>query len=441
MEQLVTPTRRYQELLEESNDMSQLDLFEYTEVQLTLPVEDFLVYYCWDWKDLRAFLTGGVTPKILWITEDAFLVVEESGNGFLFHASIGHSCMSAKIQATSGQEQTLILANIAYPPVFSNRVVDVFWRAIATSNCSQLRICDDTGYYRFGLPSGPFLSQFFRGSLSLHFLQFEKICFKEDHCRALATLERTDLEVTFIECTLKPQDAEHIFNEWFRHSQIVTALYDCLMEASTLAALSGNTSVKKLTVSRNAGKMYVEEMHSLLQALPGNMGIEDLILRDIGMSDETWSIFFRSLSTHPRIKRVSVHPFTTTCYTSPSAESKTARMNAILQMLQHNTVLHTIIVVPDAFKDEAVYRNSILPRLEMNRRSFRVQRKAVKRAEPSIRPQLLGRALHVVRYNPDLVFRFLSENVPAFVRTEEEDSAIPLQNDSAILSGEKRKAP
>jgi hypothetical protein len=43
------------------------------------------------------------------------------------------------------------------------------------------------------------------------------------------------------------------------------------------------------------------------------------------------------------------------------------------------------------------------------------QTQAVKRADSSIRPQLLGRALHVVKCNSDLVFRFLSENVPAFV--------------------------
>jgi hypothetical protein len=41
------------------------------------------------------------------------------------------------------------------------------------------------------------------------------------------------------------------------------------------------------------------------------------------------------------------------------------------------------------------------------------------------------------------VFQFLSENVPAFVRTaeEEEDSAIPLANVPAIVSRQKRNAP
>jgi hypothetical protein len=116
-------------------------------------------------------------------------------------------------------------------------------------------------------------------------------------------------------------------------------------------------------------------------------------------------------------------------------------MNWILQVLQHNTVVHTI-ELPFTFKDEEVYRNSILPRLEMNRTYFKEQRQAVKRADPAIRPQLLGRALHKVRYNPDLVFHFLSENVPSFVRTaEEEDSTISLESDLVIVSGQKRKVP
>jgi hypothetical protein len=118
-------------------------------------------------------------------------------------------------------------------------------------------------------------------------------------------------------------------------------------------------------------------------------------------------------------------------------------LNAILRMLHLNTVVR-IISLPSPFTREAVYQNFILPRLEMNRRCFEVQRQAMKRADPSIRPQLLGRALHKVRYNPNLFFRFLLENVPAFVRTDEEEediSAAPiaLEHDRIIVSGQKRK--
>jgi hypothetical protein len=144
---------------------------------------------------------------------------------------------------------------------------------------------------------------------------------------------------------------------------------------------------------------------------------------------------------HPRLESLSV-PFQSTNYILRqilSAACKTKRMQVVLEMLQHNTVIQTIDLA-DHFRDVDVYLNDILPRLEMSRSCFEVQRHFMKLADPSIRPQLLGRALHVVQYNPELVFRFLSENVPAFVRIEEEedeeDLAIPLQNNHAVVSGQ-----
>jgi hypothetical protein len=90
------------------------------------------------------------------------------------------------------------------------------------------------------------------------------------------------------------------------------------------------------------------------------------------------------------------------------------------------------IDLPDNAKDEEFFQNFIVPRLEMNRNSFQDQRQALTRADPAIRNRLLGRALHVVRNNFDLLFRFLSENVPAFVCSDEDG---PI-----IASGQKRKA-
>jgi hypothetical protein len=153
-----------------------------------------------------------------------------------------------------------------------------------------------------------------------------------------------------------------------------------------LSALSGKNSLKKLVIAGTTGEA------------------------DRRSGDETWSLFFRSLSTHPLIEVVSL----ITPWTHLSAEERTTRLHAVIQMLQLNTVVHTIILA-NSFRREAVYQNSILPRLEMNRSCFEVQRQAVKRADHSIRPQLLGRALHMVQYNPNLVFQCLSENVPAFV--------------------------
>jgi hypothetical protein len=431
MEQFFKPTRLFQDMWEvdDVDNVDNYDPFQYTEVELSVPVETFL-NYSWDFADLCAFASSEAKPILIWIGDDVVLTVDADSDMLAVINSGTHSLpVLADLTSKNDQKHTLTLFGIGCDPSFSTEQCTVLWRAIRTSNCVKLRM-------EQWLVSGSILSQFLEGSPSLQVLELEWIDFKEDHCRALATLERTNLEVTFSKCKFEPQDADGAFIEWFRHSNVVTSLYHCKMEASTLAALSGNNSVKNLTISgRASSKPSVEEMRSLLQALPGNRGIEDLSLNYIVMSDETWSLFFRSLSTHPRIKRVCI------VYRSNlSAESMTTWTNAIFQMLQDNTVLQTIDL-PDPFKNEAVYQNAILPRLEMNRSCFEEQRQAVKRADPSIRPQLLGRALHVVRYNPDLVFRFLSENVPAFVRAEEEDSAIPLQINPAIVSGHKRKAP
>jgi hypothetical protein len=419
MDQLCTPTRRYQDLWEECTNAP----FEYTEVQLAVHVPEFLIYH-WDWEALGAFLIGGVTPKIMWITENTFLVVEENENDFDFDRSMrqsgARSCIVAKIQAASGQEETLILAQLEREDISTGGEVSIFWRALANSNSVKLTVqtgLEANQYDMQVLPSGPILSQFLRESPSLQVLEFDMFDFKEEHCRALATLQRQDLKVVFSECSFKPKNAKDTFIEWFRYNQVVTELDRCKMgKNSIIGALSGNNSVKQLTIGEPGGRSDAEEIRSLTQALPGNMGIEHLMILSFKMSDETWSLLFRSLSTHPRINCLS---FT---YLLPplTNESNTTWANAILQMLHLNTVIHTI-ELSDFFYNEEMYQ-PILPRLEMNRTYFEVQRQAVKRADPSIRPQLLGRALFVVRYNPELIFLFLSENVPAFVRTYEEDN-------------------
>jgi hypothetical protein len=411
MDQFFTPTRRYHDLCELGMD-DDLGPFEYTEMELAVPVEEFLVCDL-DWKYLWAFLTGaGVAQKILWITEDAFLVVENDENEFRFHDDAPDYFLKADFQETSGREQSLILACASIDA--SIGVADVFWRAITKCNSIQVAILDYYGYYiHVGLPSGPILSKFLRESPSLQVLEFDDFLFDEEHCRALSTLQRTGLEIKLMRCKIDPQESEEgAFIEWFRHNQIVAELHYCQMGSRIISALSGNNSVKKIKINTKISKFGEEEIRCLAQALPGNVGIEHLTLRDFYLSSETcWSLLVSSLTTHPRIKFLSLRG-------EWIAGSRSTMMNMmmyrILQMLHLNTVIQTIELL-DGFEDEEVYRNSILPRLEMNRTCFEVQRRAVKQADPAIRPQLLGRALQVVRYNPELVFLFLSENVPVFV--------------------------
>jgi hypothetical protein len=449
MERLFSPTRQLRDIWEDAIEYRDMDdPFEHTEVQLSVPVEEFLDT-SWDWDDLSGFARKDGIDRIIWIVRDTtFIAVGNNLSKNVTDDADFLYVLRATFTTTNGQVHALTLFN---DRDFSNDrdlpvsigACTLFWRAIETSNCVKIRI-DSRMPDGESFSSGPILSQFLRGSPLLQRLDFLGLHFEDEHYGALATIQRTDLEVTFSQCTFESQDVEGAFIEWFRHNKVVTKLTDCWIGSRVLQALSGNNSVKELSFSL-VDQCGEERIRALSHALATNQGIEALGLTEFEMSNETCRLLFRSLSTHPRIKRLVIWDAYSSDFTY-SAETKRNILDAILRMLHLNTVVRKI-TLPDGFDIEEVYRNSILPRLRMNRNCFEVQRQAVKRSDPSIRPQLLGWALHVVRYNPDLVFRFLSENVPAFVRTEgeeeeeeEEDSTIPLESDPNLVSRQKRKA-
>jgi hypothetical protein len=423
MERFFTPARRLQHevIYEHADDEDDERLpFEFTEVQLAVPVEVFL-NQSWDWSDFFTFMTASVLPIVVWVSKDAFLSIDNVNP--VCECDQLEVCQSlyADLTATNGETRCMALSKRAEP--LSDGESSIFWHIVMTSNCWKLLVSSDGN--GFGLCSAPVLSEFLGGSPWLQEIIFKAFVFEEDHCRTLANLERTDLEISFEFCIIDAQDAEDAFIEWLRHSQIVTALMFCEMESSILSALRGNSFVKFLKCRTKCDEHCEDHLRSLAQVLPDNQGIEELdvsYLTHHPMSDETWNLLFRSLWTHPRIESVCLDHYV---YRNRnldnvpiryilSAESTADRMYAVLQMVRCNTVVHKIYL-PDEENDKEFYQNHILPRLEMNRSGFGEQRVALKRADPSIRGQLLGRALHVARYNPDLLFRFLSENVPAFV--------------------------
>jgi hypothetical protein len=86
-------------------------------------------------------------------------------------------------------------------------------------------------------------------------------------------------------------------------------------------------------------------------------------------------------------------------------------------MMRYNTILHTINLSKDE-RDEQIYTESILPYLKTNR--YRPRVLAVEKTkERPFRERMLGRALASVKTDANLVWMFLSENVDAFVRSEE----------------------
>ena len=91
---------------------------------------------------------------------------------------------------------------------------NVFWRAIGTNKSAKITIQGDDSY-TIQLPPGPILLQFLRERPSPQVLDFCEFSFMEEHCRALATLERTDLEITLNHCALVPQNAQAVLSSGF----------------------------------------------------------------------------------------------------------------------------------------------------------------------------------------------------------------------------------
>jgi hypothetical protein len=433
MEQYFTPARRLQETLKPHG---------YTEVELaaSTSIEAFMNHR-WDWSDFWAFLTTGDDEggedgmwKVLWIAEDTLMWAEKENSRMTMDLTYKYATQRVKFTVPSGETHVLVLAKRSSQaePVGGS---SIFWRAVTTSNCSKLSLSHRCSHYKL-LP-GPDLLQLW-ASPSLELLKFDGVTFQDTHCLALATLQRTGLQVAFRRCSFKPSsNAKDAFIEWLRYSQVVTKLEFCSMEDS-ISALSGNSSVKSLSIntSRNRSCNGNDNIRALAGVLAGNQGIEDLHVVTQGVSRsavEALSLLSRSLCAHPRIQSLRL---SFNAGAAVSVRSETSMMDAVLHLAQCNTVVQTIDL-PDHAKDEIFFQHFIVPRLEMNRNCFADQRQALTRTDPSIRGQLLGRALHVVRYNPDLLFRFLSENVTALVRSDAEDG--PTIPTTTTCTGQKQK--
>jgi hypothetical protein len=210
MERYFTPTRRLQE------DPTP---HGYTEVELaaSTSIEAFMNHR-WDYSDFWAFVAGeeGEIWKVLWIAEDTLIWAEKENSRMGNDLMSTYATQRVKFTVASGQTHVLVLtkhvshvlllAHISHIPIsLPVGGSSIFWHAVTTSNCSTLSLSHRSGQYEL-LP-GPNLLQLW-AIPSLKLLKFEDVTFQEAHCRALATLQRTGLQVAFRKCTfISPWDA------------------------------------------------------------------------------------------------------------------------------------------------------------------------------------------------------------------------------------------
>jgi hypothetical protein len=161
----------------------------------------------------------------------------------------------------------------------------------------------------------------------------------------------------------------------------------------------------------------------LTRALTGNQSLEKLDISCYNMLlDSDWISLCDSVQLHPNLKMLHFGHYD--CWipdgsrTAISGEDIELRMHAVTNMLHWNTVLEEL-GLPYGISIDC--HKSIRPRLEMNRDGFTVQCQAIKSAPVALRPQLLLGAVTRVRFNPTLVWKFLSQNVDVVAAAKNDD--------------------
>ena len=277
--------------------------------------------------------------------------------------------------------------------------------------------------YNLGLTpcpfSGPALSRSLTQSHTpkLCFRHFE---FNHVHCRAIMAAAdlREIFDIELQRCGLTTE-GEPIFFDGIRRDLGLSSLKWCHFNTRPLAeALRGNTRTKEFGLYFSH-RISEEELHFLLQALAENLGIEDLDIDHTTITDEGWCIMCQSLATHPALQHLSL------CDTSShdagswgyrgllnmSETRKTHRTQCLVEMLKVNTVVKHIHM-RDAEYDETIWRDEIIPRLEMNELQSRIV--AVKKTQGTLRAPLFGRALHTIPDNNTFLFMMVKGNIDLF---------------------------
>jgi hypothetical protein len=241
----------------------------------------------------------------------------------------------------------------------------------------------------------------------------------EDQCRALATVSSPDVEINLERCQLAPYDTgcQEAFIECLQRDRGPTELDRCLVSNRILtSALTGNTRVVKLRI---CGKPVPDNagMGILFKSLPDMRGLLELnFYEHYYITEVNWHILCESLKTHRTLTCLDLRYNRRWNAARPTItnEQKVHRTRAIAEMLEVNTVLHTIKLSPSQI-DNHICTELVNPRLEMNR--YRPRILAIKQADNRFRRALLGRALQseLVRNKSNCLWMFLSENADIVV--------------------------
>jgi hypothetical protein len=146
----------------------------------------------------------------------------------------------------------------------------------------------------------------------------------------------------------------------------------------------------------------------LVQALAETEGLVTLHLDIVPITDTIWIALWRSVARHPTLEKIVLpHRTDFTWKDGTTDAQQTLRMQAMVDALRINTVLHTVELNRDHF-DQEILDSTVYPLLLANR--YRPRVRAIAKKKGPGRRMLLGRALGSVSSDPSLIWMFLSGN-------------------------------
>jgi hypothetical protein len=379
------------------------------------------------WKDLLRFLPG----KIAWMTPDVYICTE----GFTTFLTDFPMVLLLAVNA-SGQPNLCVHVSSSSPVTAATATCDFMVRLLATNEDHEdvfLKGCPSNNLHAVSTPiSGAALSHFFqdssRDNSNLRMVHFSGMALSEEQCLALATmpprLDKNDVEIRLSGCSLAGDGrgaAAAAFIDCLQSDRGgPVSLFRCKIRSHILTTvLTGKSRVTGIKLG------YYDMSDPILMSLlfgtvlASNRGLVDLDLRCHSISDESWSILCQSLEQHPTLISLDLRDTRPTRQASEEVilEQKRTRTRAIADLLEGNTILQTVHL-SEQEREGRIYTELIQPRLEIN--LYRVRVLAIKEGTQNDRPfreKVLGRALHCVRSNPNLVQMFLSQNMDVILGT------------------------
>jgi hypothetical protein len=370
-----------------------------------------------NWTDFLSFCEG----RIIWLTPDVFITVEESyaATGFVIEYQYLFAVKNVFTSWIDAKDFKIYSKSTAH----ATAIFDGIFRLLATSDAASLCLsCHDgnslvaspnnsdvSRLYLFPVP-GPLLSRYLisQSATNLKTLRLEDMTLDTDHCIALESNDRIDLDIELSNCKIT-EDGTQAFVESQRRNKGPEKLLNCKMDAAVLAeAVRGNRSLKSLKPcgELDHDQLSPEDFETLAQALRENEGLVTLDIAGQPILEESWRIILRAIQDHPSLQVLDLH--LTPSSRRMSAAIKTERMLAIVEMLQVNTVILTIHMLLHEC-DKQVLQDSINPRLQLN--LYRLRVRAIKEVAPGVhRSKLVGYALGKVSNNINLLWLILKEN-------------------------------